>query len=201
MLKECCVTRLKMAVFLPQGGYSGVSVTGRCEWGQTFVFLRLLTCTWQKLLCVKTLRRRHLLFGIPIIQSPLRKNKTPKKVQRPKIVTPKTPIFLRIKSRTVGYHFYQPPKKSLTKSLYQKKSTRKMKTPKKSQAANFKPKKSLRTSPSLIPLSTPPGELTQYLLSYLPLNKITDQTMFLLFKWECACVFATLFQCKACHFF
>ena len=51
-----------------------------------------------------------------------------------------------IKTRTLGFAFCQPPKKSLPKSLTQKKSLQ-----------NFKPKKGLRTSPSFIYLSTPPG--------------------------------------------
>ena len=63
-----------------------------------------------------------------------------------------------IKARTLGFAFCQPPKKSLPKSLTQKKSLQNFKPKKSPQIANFKPKKGLRTSPSLIYLSTPPGE-------------------------------------------
>ena len=63
-----------------------------------------------------------------------------------------------IKTRTLGFAFCQPPKKSLPKSLTQKKSLQNFKPKKSPQMANFKPKKGLRTSPSLIYLSTPPGD-------------------------------------------
>ena len=62
-----------------------------------------------------------------------------------------------IKTRTLGFAFCQPPKKSLPKSLTQKKSLQHFKPKKSPQIANLKPKKGLRTSPSLIYLSTPPG--------------------------------------------
>ena len=62
-----------------------------------------------------------------------------------------------IKTRTLGFAFCQPPKKSLPKSLTPKKSLQNFKPKKSPQIANFKPKKGLRTSPSLIYLSTPPG--------------------------------------------
>ena len=65
--------------------------------------------------------------------------------------------LLDIKTRTLGFTFCQPPKKSLPKSLTQKKSLQNFKPKKSPQIANFKPKKGLRTSPSLIYLSTPPG--------------------------------------------
>ena len=65
-----------------------------------------------------------------------------------------------IKTRTLGFAFCQPPKKSLLKSLTQKKSLQNFKPKKSPQIANFKPKKGLRTSPSLIYLSTPPGVIT-----------------------------------------
>ena len=52
-----------------------------------------------------------------------------------------------IKTRTLGFSFCQPQK-----SPYQNLSPQKS-----PQIANFKPKKGLRTSPSLIYLSTPPG--------------------------------------------
>ena len=64
-----------------------------------------------------------------------------------------------IKTRTVGFAFCQPQKKSLPKSLTQKKSLQNFKPKKSPQIANFKPKKGLRTSPSLIYLSTPPGPI------------------------------------------
>ena len=60
-----------------------------------------------------------------------------------------------IKTRTLGFAFCQPQKKSLPKSLTQKKSLQNFKPKKSPQIANFKPKKGLRTSPSLIYLSTP----------------------------------------------
>ena len=62
-----------------------------------------------------------------------------------------------IKTRTLGFAFCQPQKKSSAKSLTQKKSLQNFKPKKSPQIANFKPKKGLRTSPSLIYLSTPPG--------------------------------------------
>ena len=62
-----------------------------------------------------------------------------------------------IKTRTPGFRFLSTPKKSLPKSLTQKKSLQNFKPKKSPQIANFKPKKGLRTSPSLIYLSTPPG--------------------------------------------
>jgi len=75
-------------------------------------------------------------------------------------VTPKKAIFSPHKIENGRISFLSTQKKSLPESLYQKKSTRKLLTQKKSQAANFKPQKGLRTSPSLIPLSTPPGVQT-----------------------------------------
>ena len=71
-----------------------------------------------------------------------------------------------IKTRNLGFAFCQPPKKSLPKSLTQKKSLQNFKSKKSPQIANFKPKKGLRTSPSLIYLSTPPPPWDeQYLFS------------------------------------
>ena len=64
-----------------------------------------------------------------------------------------------IKTRTLGFAFCQPPKKSIPKSLTQKKSLQNFKPKKSPQIANFKPKKGFRTSPSLIYLSTPPPPL------------------------------------------
>ena len=61
-----------------------------------------------------------------------------------------------IKTRTLDFAFCQPPKKSLPKSLIQKKSLQNFKPKKCPQITNFKPKKGLRTFPSLIYLSTPP---------------------------------------------
>ena len=61
-----------------------------------------------------------------------------------------------LKTRTLGFAFCQPPKKSLPKSLTQKKSLQNFKPKKSPQIGNFKPKKGLRTSPSLMYLSTPP---------------------------------------------
>ena len=72
-----------------------------------------------------------------------------------------------IKTRTLGFAFCQPQKKSLPKSLTQKKSLQNFKPKKSPQIANFKPKKGLRTSQSLIYLSTPPGPTT-LLLQRLP---------------------------------
>ena len=57
---------------------------------------------------------------------------------------------------TLGFAFCQPPKKFLPKSLTQKKSLQNFKPQISPHIANFKPKKGLRTSPSLIYLSTPP---------------------------------------------
>ena len=62
-----------------------------------------------------------------------------------------------MKTRTLGFDFCQPPKKSLPKSLTQKKSLQNFKPKKSPQIENFKPKKGLRTSPSLIYPSTPLG--------------------------------------------
>ena len=64
--------------------------------------------------------------------------------------------LFNIKMRTLGFAFCQPPKKSLPKSLTQKKSLQNFKPKKSPQIANFKPKKGLCTSLSLIYLSTPP---------------------------------------------
>ena len=61
-----------------------------------------------------------------------------------------------IKSRTLGFALCQLPKKSLPKSLTQKKVTAKFQTQKKSLDRKFQPKKWLRTSPSLTYLSSPP---------------------------------------------
>ena len=66
-------------------------------------------------------------------------------------------MILFIKMRTLGFAFCQPPKKSLPKSLTQKKSLQNFNPKKSPQIANFKPQKGLRTSPSLIYLSTPLG--------------------------------------------
>ena len=65
--------------------------------------------------------------------------------------------FFDIKTRTLGFAFCQPQKKSLPKYLTQKKSLQNFKPPKSPQIANFKLKKGLRTSPSFIYLSTPLG--------------------------------------------
>ena len=66
-------------------------------------------------------------------------------------------LLFNIKTRTLGFAFCQPPKKSLPKSLTQKKSLQNFNPKKSPQIANFKPKKGLCTSPSLIYLSTPLG--------------------------------------------
>ena len=65
--------------------------------------------------------------------------------------------LFNIITRTLGFAFCQPQKRSLPKSLTQKKSLQNFKPKKSPQIANFKPKKGLRTSPSLIYLSTPLG--------------------------------------------
>ena len=64
--------------------------------------------------------------------------------------------LFEIKTRTLCFAFCQPPKKSLPKSLTQKKSLQNFKPKKSPQIAKFKPKKGLRTSPSLIYLSCVP---------------------------------------------
>ena len=61
------------------------------------------------------------------------------------------------KNKNPGFRFLSTPKKSLPKSLTQKKSLQNFKPKKSPQIANFKPNKGLRTSPSLIYLSTLPG--------------------------------------------
>ena len=63
-----------------------------------------------------------------------------------------------------GFRFLSTPKKSLPKSLTQKKSLQNFKPPKSPQIANFKPKKGLCTSPLLIYLSTPPPGIESFLL-------------------------------------
>ena len=50
-------------------------------------------------------------------------------------------LLFNIKSRTLGFAFCQPPKKSLPKSLTQKKSLQNFNPRKSPQIANFKPKK------------------------------------------------------------
>ena len=87
-----------------------------------------------------------------------------------------------IKTRTLGFAFCQPPKKSLLKSLTQKKSLQNFKPKKSPQIANFKPKKGLRTSPSLIHLSTPPW-------AYAPTVRVIRERE--------ACSQATAFRVKA----
>ena len=67
-----------------------------------------------------------------------------------------------IKKRNLGFAFCQPPKKSLPKSLTQKKSLQNFKPKKSPQIANLKPNKGLHTSPSLIYLRTPPGLKTLF---------------------------------------
>ena len=81
-----------------------------------------------------------------------------------------------IKTRTLGFAFCQPPKKSLPKSLTQKKSLQNFKPKKSPQIANFKPKKGLRTSPSLIYLSTPLG-LSPSACSYIVASCLRERSI------------------------
>ena len=62
-----------------------------------------------------------------------------------------------IKTRTLGFSFCQPQKKSLPKSLTQKKSLQNFKPKKSPQIANFKPKKGrLHIPVTYIPEYPPP---------------------------------------------
>ena len=70
--------------------------------------------------------------------------------------------------RTLGFAFCQPPKKSLP----QKKSLQNFKLKKSPQIANFKPKKGLHTSPSLIYLSTPVVLVRRTVALGMRLNKL-----------------------------
>ena len=67
-----------------------------------------------------------------------------------------------IKTRTLGFAFCQPPKKSLPKSLTQKKVTTKFQTPKKSSDCKFQTQKRASHTPvTYIPeYPPPPGPVT-----------------------------------------
>jgi len=91
-------------------------------------------------------------------KSLLRKNKTQKKSNIH--FSPHT------ESRTVGYHFYQPQKSPCQNLYFKKKVHRKITNPQKVPSLRFQTQKGLRTSPSLIPLSTPWVETGLDILDY-----------------------------------
>ena len=62
-----------------------------------------------------------------------------------------------IETRTLGFAFCQPPKKSLPKSLTQEKSRQNFKPKKIPQIANFKPKKRASHIPVTYIPEYPPG--------------------------------------------